>query len=236
MAASEAGAGAISQPRESPTFEKKTQASLKLDTRFKDKVHKGREVQALNNPGCFFELIIGRRSSGSSPPAASVPILCVLFRVLLPLDLQMADYRKVRLRTFAPLEERETPEGLCGGELFSLISRCTRRHSLLSAARFWRKFKYPVVHKLIAQPTCIQFCPTSPHDYAVTSGARVLLYDYKTHREKRVYSKFKVGGGAPHTTPYTGDVLHVYRGVVPIFLCRRMYIREPFVPMAAFLS
>ena len=28
----------------------------------------------------------------------------------------------------------------------------------------------------------------------MTSGARVLLYDYKTHREKRVYSKFKVCG------------------------------------------
>lgn len=59
------------------------------------------------------------------------------------------------------------------------------------AGRYWRKFKNPVVQRLTAPATHIEFCPAPPHDYAVTTGLRVSVMDYASSREKRAISKFK---------------------------------------------
>lgn len=131
---------------------------------------------------------------------------------------------------------------------------CTHVISLI-AARYWRRFKYPVVVKQVGitpgvvrgtadpsylwrvnTPLCtvdcgghslnvydvispvlfhlarihclqnapvthIDFNPTAPHDYAVTAGTRITLYDGKTNKEKRVLSKFK-------ETVYSGVYRH----------------------------
>lgn len=70
-----------------------------------------------------------------------------------------SDYKKLRLQKFAPVEERETPEGaLCARRARQLdpavvqapLSRFVS-HGLprTPAGRFWRKFKLPVVQKLV---------------------------------------------------------------------------------------
>lgn len=60
-----------------------------------------------------------------------------------------------------------------------------------SSGRYWRKFKNPVVQRLTAPASHIEFCPAPPHDYAVTTGLRVSVMDYASSREKRAISKFK---------------------------------------------
>jgi U3 small nucleolar RNA-associated protein 15 len=57
--------------------------------------------------------------------------------------------------------------------------------------RFWRRFKFPILQKLLSPPTFIQFSSVVPYDYAVTAGARVSVYDGKSNKEKKVLSKFK---------------------------------------------
>ena len=43
----------------------------------------------------------------------------------------------------------------------------------------------------LSPATHISFNPTSPHDYAVTTGTRVAVYDAKSNKERRNLSKFK---------------------------------------------
>eukprot|EP00158_Paraphelidium_tribonemae_P000021 Partr_v1_DN11147_c0_g1_i1_m66082 putative UTP15, U3 small nucleolar ribonucleoprotein, homolog (S. cerevisiae) len=88
-------------------------------------------------------------------------------------------FKPVALKRFAPVEEKETPEG-----------------------RFWRKFQVPVVDKLLAPAAHISFSPSAPHDYAVTTGTRVAVYDGKTNKEKRNLAKFK---DVVHAARYRGD-------------------------------
>lgn len=59
------------------------------------------------------------------------------------------------------------------------------------AGRYWKKFKNPVVQKLGAPASHVEFCPAAPHDFAVTTGSRIAIYDYAASKEKRAISKFK---------------------------------------------
>ncbi|KAJ4461732.1 putative U3 small nucleolar RNA-associated protein 15 [Paratrimastix pyriformis] len=58
-------------------------------------------------------------------------------------------------------------------------------------AQYWRKFKFPVLINENATPTCIDFSPVAPHDFAVTGGVRIQIYDSHSLKPKRVLSRFK---------------------------------------------
>ena len=62
---------------------------------------------------------------------------------------------------------------------------------LCRAGRYWRKFKNPITENLLAPATTINFCPAAPHDFAVTAGARVALYDHEACKERKSLSRFK---------------------------------------------
>jgi len=58
-------------------------------------------------------------------------------------------------------------------------------------AQYWRKFKFPVLLNEVATPTCIDFSPVAPNDFAVTAGLRIQIFDSHSLKPKRVLSKFK---------------------------------------------
>ncbi|RCH83564.1 snoRNA-binding rRNA-processing protein [Rhizopus azygosporus] len=58
-------------------------------------------------------------------------------------------------------------------------------------ARYWKRFKSPIVIKEYASVTSINFSPVSPYDFAVTSSTRVQVYSSKTHQPKKTISRFK---------------------------------------------
>lgn len=82
-------------------------------------------------------------------------------------DISM-DYKKLQPKRYPPRGERETPEG-----------------------KFWRSFRSPSNLQQIAAVTSIDFCTTSPFNFAVTSSTRVIVYDCATRKSKRVFSRFR---------------------------------------------
>ncbi|KAI8970331.1 WD40-repeat-containing domain protein [Mycotypha africana] len=58
-------------------------------------------------------------------------------------------------------------------------------------AKYWKRFKSPIVIKEYASVTSIYFSPVSPYDFAVTSSTRVQIYSSKTHQPKKTISRFK---------------------------------------------
>lgn len=102
-------------------------------------------------------------------PVRSLPAPAPLQPLREPRACGMAgEYKKVRLRQVVSLDERESGE-----------------------ARWWRKFRSPVVARTSAPAVAIEASPAPPHDYAVTAGARITLYDSASNRERRAISKFK---------------------------------------------
>ncbi|KAJ3416503.1 snoRNA-binding rRNA-processing protein [Chytridiales sp. JEL 0842] len=80
----------------------------------------------------------------------------------------MADYRKVQVKKFP-----------------------TQVGQLSQEAKYWKKFRSPVLVKEYASITSIQFSPTRPHDFAVTSSTRVQIYSPATHAVRKTISRFK---------------------------------------------
>jgi WD40 repeat protein len=80
----------------------------------------------------------------------------------------MADFQRTRLIRFARLEENETPE-----------------------SRFWRRFKTAVVVKQASLASHIDFSATTPHDFCVTAGSRISIFDARANKERRTLSRFK---------------------------------------------
>ena len=78
------------------------------------------------------------------------------------------DFKRTLVKRFAQVEESESVE-----------------------SRFWRKFRFPVVSKHPQAVSHIDASPAAPHDYAVTNGMQVTLYDGRSNKEKRVLSRFK---------------------------------------------
>eukprot|EP00123_Amoebidium_parasiticum_P010908 comp20402_c0_seq1/m.25821 comp20402_c0_seq1/g.25821 ORF comp20402_c0_seq1/g.25821 comp20402_c0_seq1/m.25821 type:complete len:495 (-) comp20402_c0_seq1:402-1886(-) len=80
----------------------------------------------------------------------------------------MSSYKRVELKRYPQLLQRETPE-----------------------TRYWKKFKFPIIVKEFAAITSINFCPTKPYDFAVTSSTRVQIYSSNTNKVKKTISRFK---------------------------------------------
>ena len=78
-----------------------------------------------------------------------------------------APYRKVGLKRVPPRVERDTPEG-----------------------KFWKKFRDPVNHQLNANISTISFCPSRPHDFAVTAATKVTIYSASTRQLKKTITRF----------------------------------------------
>ncbi|KAJ7562666.1 hypothetical protein O6H91_03G079500 [Diphasiastrum complanatum] len=64
------------------------------------------------------------------------------------------------------------------------------RNPLSAESKFWRTFKRKVSEQQTFAVTCINFCPTPPHDFAVTSSTRVVIYDGTTCEVKKTISRF----------------------------------------------
>lgn len=79
----------------------------------------------------------------------------------------MAHFKKLQLKQFPELTERETAE-----------------------ARFWRSFSRPVEDIHPAPPVQIHFNPANPRQFCVTSSVRLTLYDAVTNKVQRTFSRF----------------------------------------------
>eukprot|EP00850_Spirogloea_muscicola_P010898 SM000065S20247 [mRNA] locus=s65:630316:634174:- [translate_table: standard] len=77
-------------------------------------------------------------------------------------------YRKLQPKRFPPRARRETAEG-----------------------RFWRSFGAPLDLQQVGAVTSVDFCASPPHDLAVTSSTRVLVYDCRQRALKKTFSRFK---------------------------------------------
>ena len=78
------------------------------------------------------------------------------------------EYRPVELKRFPRLQERETAE-----------------------ARYWKRFKHPVIERMMGPVTNVQFCEASPYDYVVTSSTRVFVYSCRNNKVHKTFSRFK---------------------------------------------
>ncbi|KAM0749819.1 WD40 repeat-like protein [Meredithblackwellia eburnea MCA 4105] len=56
---------------------------------------------------------------------------------------------------------------------------------------FWKSYKSPVFLKSYTAISHVQFSPTTPHRYVVTSGTRLQIYSPKTNRVVKTISRFK---------------------------------------------
>eukprot|EP00887_Chlorella_sp_A99_P001615 scaffold8.g1615.t1 len=78
------------------------------------------------------------------------------------------EYVKLPIKRYEARELKETAEG-----------------------KYWRQFRAPLTAKQVGAVTSIHFSPSYPHDFAVTSSTRVLVYDAATRAVKRTFSRFK---------------------------------------------
>ena len=127
------------------------------------------------------------------------------------------EYKRAPLR-LPPTDSRETPEGeflLPAAQRSHIVAAVPARSiqcataaaaaeepthkrlhlppPLACAGRYWRKFRAPVVTRLSASASSLEFSPASPGELAVTAGSRVALVDAATAVEKRAITKFKEG-------------------------------------------
>ncbi|CAK9191165.1 unnamed protein product [Sphagnum troendelagicum] len=64
------------------------------------------------------------------------------------------------------------------------------KNALSVDAKFWRSFRNKSAPQQISAVTCIQFSPAEPHDFAVTSSTRVVVYDGVTCEPKKNILRF----------------------------------------------
>ena len=57
-------------------------------------------------------------------------------------------------------------------------------------ARYWKRFRDPINHQLGGSIASIHFCPSRPHDFAVSSSSRVVIYSAQTAQVKKTISRF----------------------------------------------
>lgn len=62
--------------------------------------------------------------------------------------------------------------------------------SVSPESRYWRKYKSPIIVKEYASVSHVHFCPTSPHDFAITSSTRVQIYSAKNRKIAKTISRF----------------------------------------------
>jgi U3 small nucleolar RNA-associated protein 15 len=77
-------------------------------------------------------------------------------------------YLKLPVKRYAPRSIRETAEG-----------------------RYWRAYKSPALLNQVSQVTSVAFAEAYPHHLAVTSSARVTVYNSKSRRPHKTFQRFK---------------------------------------------
>ncbi len=82
--------------------------------------------------------------------------------------MEVGDYRKLPLKEFASVQDRETSE-----------------------ARFWKAFNVVKEHQFQSAPNTIHFNPTEPQSYIVTATTKVSLFDGLSDKVLRAYSRFQ---------------------------------------------
>ncbi|XP_067928727.1 U3 small nucleolar RNA-associated protein 15 homolog [Watersipora subatra] len=60
-----------------------------------------------------------------------------------------------------------------------------------AGAEYWKSFEFPITKKEYGPITDVQFSPTEPYQYAVTSSTRVQIYSCETNQIVKTFSKFK---------------------------------------------
>ncbi|KAF7721902.1 snoRNA-binding rRNA-processing protein [Apophysomyces ossiformis] len=72
-----------------------------------------------------------------------------------------------------------------------VIKKHARTPSKKSAeAKYWRKFKSPILIKEYGSVSSIFFSPVAPYEFAVTASTHVHIYSSKTHQPKKKISRF----------------------------------------------
>lgn len=77
-------------------------------------------------------------------------------------------YLKLPVKRYAPRSIRETAEG-----------------------RYWRAYRSPALLNQVSQVTSVAFAEAYPHHLAVTSSARVTVYNSKSRRPHKTFQRFK---------------------------------------------
>ena len=77
-------------------------------------------------------------------------------------------YLKLPVKRYAPRSIRETAEG-----------------------RYWRAYRSPALLNQVSQVTSVAFAEAYPHHLAVTSSARVTVYNSKSRRPHKMFQRFK---------------------------------------------
>jgi U3 small nucleolar RNA-associated protein 15 len=78
------------------------------------------------------------------------------------------EFQKLKLKKFPQVQDHETSE-----------------------AKYWKTFTITAEEKLQSSPNCIHFAPNQSDTYLVTSSSKVNLYDSKTDKVQRGYSRFQ---------------------------------------------
>ena len=81
--------------------------------------------------------------------------------------LQAGEFPKLKLRQFAQIQERETPE-----------------------SKYWKKFALTGEEHLQGAPVCIHFNPASNNQYIVSASTKVSLYNSLDDKVQRSFSRF----------------------------------------------
>eukprot|EP01138_Halocafeteria_seosinensis_P011431 gb/GECG01011675.1/.p1 GENE.gb/GECG01011675.1/~~gb/GECG01011675.1/.p1 ORF type:complete len:685 (+),score=124.48 gb/GECG01011675.1/:1-2055(+) len=95
-----------------------------------------------------------------------------------------SDFPKLEIKRFPQLEERETEE-----------------------ARFWKRFRRPVTISQIGAVNHLCFNPVAPHDLAVTTSARIVVYNGQNLAPKHTFSRFKDIARSGEFRPRDGKLL-----------------------------
>lgn len=115
------------------------------------------------------------------------------------------DYVKLQVKQFPARSIRDTAEG-----------------------KYWKRFQAPTTTQQIGIVSHISYSPVYPHDFAVTSSTRVLVYDGRTHTLKKTIARFP-------DTAYCGEfradgrliVAGCESGIVQVFdLASRSILRQ----------
>eukprot|EP01098_Paradermamoeba_levis_P009859 TRINITY_DN4126_c0_g1_i1.p1 TRINITY_DN4126_c0_g1~~TRINITY_DN4126_c0_g1_i1.p1 ORF type:complete len:520 (+),score=119.22 TRINITY_DN4126_c0_g1_i1:109-1668(+) len=60
-----------------------------------------------------------------------------------------------------------------------------------AVVKYWKNWKFPILLKQMAAITHVEFSPTAPHNFAVTSSTRVQIFDPNTNQAEKTISRFK---------------------------------------------
>jgi len=67
---------------------------------------------------------------------------------------------------------------------------------------YWKNLEFPVTKKELAAVSYIEFSPAAPHDYAVTSSAKVEVFDHRTQQSLKAFRHFRQ---VAYSGSYRGD-------------------------------